>query len=293
VTNTGSEQGCGRDWPLCNGKFIPEMATSTAIEFSHRAVVGVESVLIVALAAGGIYLYRRRREIQILAVTMVAFLFAQAGLGAWAVMYPQEPAILAIHFGVSLIAFASVLLTTVFLFEVGGSEALRNRAVAPALRGLIWGLTGYSYVVVYLGAYVRHANASDACTGWPLCNGAVIPPFEGAVRVAFGHRLGAAILVAGIAWLAAWTWRTRESRPDLFRASAAALALVLCQALAGAIVVWTDQDLFSALLHAGLVGLLFGGLAYLCVHVLPSHQIAEEAAKARLAPRAGAASVPR
>lgn len=54
VTNTGSAEGCGRDWPLCRGKFIPEFAVKTFIEFSHRAVTGVEGLLIVALAVGAL-----------------------------------------------------------------------------------------------------------------------------------------------------------------------------------------------------------------------------------------------
>src|SRR6516162_9055160 len=83
VTNTGSQQGCGRNWPLCQSKFIPQMAVKTAIEFSHRAVVGVETVLILVLAAGALYFYRQRREFQVLVPIMVGFLFLQAGLGAW------------------------------------------------------------------------------------------------------------------------------------------------------------------------------------------------------------------
>src|SRR5947199_10695240 len=66
VTNTESEQGCGRSWPLCQGKLIPEMAAKTAIEFTHRFLVSVESVLIIALAVLALTLYRERREIRIL-----------------------------------------------------------------------------------------------------------------------------------------------------------------------------------------------------------------------------------
>ncbi|HEX6506465.1 MAG TPA: COX15/CtaA family protein, partial [Chloroflexota bacterium] len=154
VTNTGSEQGCGRSWPLCHGKLIPQMAVHTAIEFTHRAMVGVESVLIIALAVGAMYLYRSRLEIRILAPGMVLFLFLQAGLGAWAVMYPQLPAALALHFGVSLVAFASVVLTTALLFELGGADALRDRPTPAHYRAAVFGITGYSYIVVYLGAYV-------------------------------------------------------------------------------------------------------------------------------------------
>ena len=51
VTTTNSGRGCGGSWPLCNGQFIPEFAVSTFIEFSHRAVTGVETILVLALTA--------------------------------------------------------------------------------------------------------------------------------------------------------------------------------------------------------------------------------------------------
>lgn len=279
VTNTGSEHGCGRSWPLCHGQFIPQMAMRTAIEFSHRAVVGVESVLILALAAGALYVYRRR-DVQVLAAIMVVFLFLQAGLGAWAVMEPQYVAVLALHFGVSLIAFASVLLTALTIFEAGGADVLRNRPLPAAYRRFVWGLACYSYVVVYLGAYVRHTDADDACSGWPLCNGAVIPHLAGLVATAFAHRVAALVLVIGILALLSWSYRLRAERPDLMRASGIAMALVILQALSGAVVVFTHLDLFSAIAHAGLIGLLFGSLTYLCLHTLtlPQRQVAAERA---------------
>src|SRR3977135_3646630 len=46
VTNTGSAEGCGRSWPLCNGQFVPEFTVATAIEYSHRAVTGLGGVLV-------------------------------------------------------------------------------------------------------------------------------------------------------------------------------------------------------------------------------------------------------
>lgn len=266
VTNTGSEQGCGRQWPLCHGKLIPQMAVKTAIEFSHRAVVGLETILILIFAAGALYLYRRRRDVQVLCAFMVGTLFLQAGLGAWAVLYPQEPAILALHFGVSLVAFASVLLATIFVFQADGPSP-GIHVVSRNIRWGIWATAAFSYIVVYLGAYVRHANATSACSDWPLCHGTTVPVLQGNVATVFAHRLGALVLTVAILTLTMWTAEIRKERPDLFRASSIALALVVLQALSGAIVVWTKVDLFSALTHAGLVGLMFGALAYLSVAV--------------------------
>jgi len=269
VTNTGSEHGCGRSWPLCQGKFVPELAMAPLIEFSHRISAGLETVIIVVLAAACLYLYRERREIQVLSGLMVLFVFLQAGLGAWAVMQPQLAVILALHFGVSLVAFASVLLTAIFVFEVNGSDALRDRPIPRSFRRFAWAVAGYTYVVVYLGAYVRHAHSDLACIDWPQCNGAWYPGFTGAVGAVFLHRVAAGLLALLIVGLVSWTWRMRVERPDLVRASLIALGMVILQALSGAVVVFTRLDIFSALAHAALAGLLFGSLSYLCLHVLP------------------------
>ena len=136
-------------------------------------------------------------------------------------------------------------------------------------RRFAFGVIGYIYLLVYLGAYVRHSNASMACLDWPLCNGQVFPGLSGPVGVAFGHRLAAlvgAVLIGGLVY---WSSRLRDSRPDLYWASVTALGLVLLQSLSGAAVVWSRLEVFSTLAHAGIVTLLFGSLSYICYHVLP------------------------
>lgn len=283
VTNTGSATGCGKSWPLCHGQFIPSFAVSTAIEFSHRAVTGVEGILVVAVTVGMLLLWRRRREALVLAPLMFGFLVLQALMGAWAVMYPQASAVLALHFGISLIAFAAVLLATVFLFEQSGTDALRDRALPAGFRLAAWGSAAYVYVVVYLGAFVRHQNVDLACGDWPLCNGQVFPGFSGPEGIVFAHRLAALGSVLLLGALAAWAYRFRAERPDLWWGSAAAFGLVIVQALLGAMVVFTQLSLFSALAHAGTMALLFGAVAYLCYHTLPRHHPAE-VATAELAP---------
>ncbi|HEX3721855.1 MAG TPA: COX15/CtaA family protein, partial [Nitrolancea sp.] len=268
-------------------------AVSTMIEFSHRFVTSIESVLIIALAVVALAGWRHRIEIKIFVPLMVFTLFLQAGLGAWAVMRPQNAAALASHFGVSLTALASVLLTAAFLYEYGGYEKLRNRPMPKGFKAYVFGLIVYIYALVYLGAYVRHSNASMACVDWPLCNGKVFPGFSGPVGVAFAHRLaalGAALLIAGLVY---WAARFRQTRPDLYRASIAALVLVLLQSLSGALVVWTRLDIFSTLSHAGIVSLLFGVLSYICYHVLPvpQHQAIEATLPASGATRVGPVSL--
>src|SRR5436305_15294693 len=90
VTNTGSAQGCGGSWPLCKGQFIPEMAFQTLVEFSHRAVTGAETVLVLALAAGTLLLYRQRRAARVLVPLMIDFLFVTALLRVLPVMFARR-----------------------------------------------------------------------------------------------------------------------------------------------------------------------------------------------------------
>ena len=268
VTNTGSAQGCGQSWPLCHGQFIPQFAVSTFIEFSHRAVTGVETLLVLGTTAGALWFWRSRREIQLLAPLMVLFLLAQAALGALAVLYPETPEVLALHFGVSLISFVSIVLTAIFIAEENGADRLRDRPLPAGLRRLIVGLTVYSYVVVYIGAYVRHAQVSLACGDWPLCGGSLYPGFAGGVGIVFTHRIAALVLTIGTVWLFFWARSLRAARPDIYRGSVAALTFVLLQGLDGAFVVYSRLDLFSTLSHSGFVALYFGALCYLCLHTL-------------------------
>jgi cytochrome c oxidase assembly protein subunit 15 len=285
VTNTGSAEGCGRSWPLCNGQFVPEFTVATAIEYSHRAVTGVEGVLVLALGLAMLTL-RRDREVFAIGVVMLGTLVLQAGLGAAAVLSPQSPFILATHFGISLAAFASTYLAAVVVFErTGGARPASHVSAALPLA-----VGAYLLVVVYLGAYVRHAGISLACADWPVCNGQLVPALDGTTGVVFAHRLAA---LGALALLARLAWKARAP------AAHAAFGLAVVQALSGAIVVWTRLELFSALAHAAIVALLFAALAHLVRASLSSPERNDfainvsppsDGAARRLQPRAAASS---
>ena len=269
VTNTGSAEGCGRSWPLCNGQLVPEFTVSTAIEYSHRAVTGVVGLLVVALTALMLGLWRRDgepivpgprrpdREPLVLALVMLGTLLLQAGLGAGAVLWPQSPLMLATHFGVSLVAFTATFLSAVVVFErTSALEGVPTQA--RIVRNWAIAVGAYLLGVVYLGAYVRHAGVSLACPDWPLCEGRLVPPLSGAIGVVFAHRLAAVGAVLLLAWLARLALRDGVAE----RAALLAVGLAVLQALSGALVVWTRLGLFSTLAHAGLVALLFACLMY-------------------------------
>src|ERR1051326_7641159 len=114
---------------------------------------------------------------------------------------------------------------------------------APAERPgrLAIAVTLYILGVVYLGAYVRHADLSLACLDWPLCNGQIVPPLDTVTGVVFAHRVAAlgAVLLLGLLAI-----RVRSSM------AVWAFALGILQALSGALIVWSRLGLLSTLLHA-------------------------------------------
>ena len=268
VTKTGSGLGCGRSWPLCHGQFVPEYAFETMVEYSHRLVTSIEGLLLLGASAAAYRFRRALPELKLLIPLTVFTLLLQSGMGAAAVMWPQTPPVLALHFGISLTALASVTLMALVLRE-GPDRPRRDDAVVPAaFRRLAVGTLVAITAIAYLGAYVRHAKASLACATWPLCNGEAFPGFAGPEGIAFSHRLaalGGVCLIAGV-WLRA---RGLRERPDLGGAAAVAFGLVVLQAFVGALLAWTELSFLSTMAHATVMALLFVAVAELCRRALP------------------------
>ncbi|MEK8132450.1 COX15/CtaA family protein [Paenibacillus filicis] len=265
VTKTESGRGCGDDWPLCNGKFVPAYTIESLIEYSHRFVVGVVGIILLATMIL-VFLYSKRKDAKWYVGGAMFFTLLQAVLGAMAVVWPQSSAILALHFGFSLMSFAFTLLLYLVFTRFG--DAMYKGDGTRLTRGVrfsIWAVLVYSYVVVYLGAFVRHTEAMGGCIGWPLCNGQVIPEMTGPTSIAFIHRVGAAIL--GLALLTLFLFVRGQARSDsgIYRSVRLSLILVFLQILSGGFVtlaIGYDIYLLASLLHAVLVSCLFGILCY-------------------------------
>jgi len=225
----------------------------------------VEGVLIVLLAASALALYGRERTIRVLTPLMVGSLVLQAGMGAAAVMWPQQPVVLALHFGISLVALATATLTALY---VGWPRTMR--ALPPAPRRLqlaTWGFLVYLYVLVYTGAYVRHAGAGAACLSWPVCGTSGSGSEWAALAANFVHRGAAGVAVLLALGLVVAYRRLEPGRHDLFGGGLVLVGALLAQAAAGAFLVLSHLGLFGELLHAALSGVAFTSASYLCLRV--------------------------
>jgi len=277
VTKMDAGRGCGDDWPLCNGRFIPAYTLESFLEYNHRFISGIVGILVVATFYVVWRHMRDRKEAIFYAAMALAFTVIQAALGAMAVMKPQSDAVLALHFGISLIAFASTLLLVIDVRKKREHAAVPS-AYGTGYRWIIWLTIIYCYIVVYTGAYVRHTESYSGCgLDWPLCNGQLIPELTGITEIAFMHRLAALLLFVFIVWLTWLSLRRPQLPSHMRKASVAAFIFIILQILSGALVTFSLSDenifIFTAILHTMIISALFSVLCYMGIEVWKSRRL--------------------
>lgn len=261
VTKTESGMGCGANWPFCEG----EISSELIIELSHRLVSGIAGLVVLLLSILSWKYIGHIREAKFLSFISIFFLVLQGLIGAAAVLWSQSDFVLALHFGISLISFAAVLLLTLLIYEVDQKFDANSLIITKSLRKQIYALVIYILFVVYTGALVRHIESSLACSGWPFCNNSTpfsFDSFHFGQWVQMGHRL-----VAGIAFI--WTvllfFRIKSQYKGsriMYWGWLIAVILMIIQVLLGAFIIFTVGNIVIALLHALTITLYFGLLCY-------------------------------
>ncbi|WP_221564025.1 heme A synthase [Alkalihalobacillus sp. TS-13] len=267
VTTTGSGEGCGNSWPLCYGEVLPSQPkVETMIEYSHRIVSAALGLMVVILAIWSWMKFKQIREVKWLAFLSVFFIVFQGLLGAAAVIWGQSSFVLALHFGFSLISFASVVLLAVVIFENGNDRATLK--INKNFKLNIYLLFIYLYTLVYTGALVRHTKASLACSGWPLCNGQLLPPTTELEVIHYIHRFMAGLLFIWILLSFIQIRTYYKNMKILYNSFLLLLILVSLQVTTGALIIFTKLNLFIGLMHGLFVSLLFATLSYLVMVAL-------------------------
>ena len=276
VTTTGSGHGCGNSWPFCHGEIIPGVLTiAGVIEYSHRVMAGLDGFLVLILTAWTWFMYRKDFQAKLFAFLSLLFVVLQGALGALTVIYEGTWALnwlLSIHFGLALIAFASVILLTIRLFQLGREPEKRsaggNTSVGRRLQWLVWDLAVYTYIVVYTGALVEHAGAVSACGQQiPGCGSTFFPTFATLAGIQMLHRYLAGLLWLLMLALLVFVVRRYRDRRDIVQASTWAFIFITLQAISGMFNVWTEGQLLASLVHATLISVFFSALCLLCVQV--------------------------
>ncbi|HUX68153.1 MAG TPA: COX15/CtaA family protein [Terriglobales bacterium] len=120
VRAAGAGNGCGDNWPLCDGQFLPaHPQVKMLIEFLHRVSSGVDAVLVAGLVAGALWLYPKPSAVRRGAGWAGVFIVTEALLGAALVLFgwvgrnasAARVAADALHLANTLLLLAAVALT--------------------------------------------------------------------------------------------------------------------------------------------------------------------------------------
>jgi cytochrome c oxidase assembly protein subunit 15 len=83
VRATKSGAGCGGNWPLCNGEFLPDVPqAATAIEFTHRLMSGGALIAVVWLFIWAFRRFPRGHNVRRWAAFSLLFILTEALIGA-------------------------------------------------------------------------------------------------------------------------------------------------------------------------------------------------------------------
>jgi len=229
---------------------------------------------VLLLSIGSWLLYRTDARVKLFALLSLLFVVLQGVLGALTVMFEGTFAlnwILAIHFGLSLIAFASVILLTIRLFQVGRGQQARREIIRSAVSRLqftVWGLVVYTYIVVYTGALVEHTGAVIGCgSSLPGCGSTYFPSFASLAGIQVLHRYAAGLLWLLVLCLLVIVLRSYRERHDLVLGAWWAFTLITLQAVSGLFNVWTAGQMLATLVHTTLISVFFSVLCFFCVQV--------------------------
>ena len=264
VTKTESGMGCGRSWPLCNGEFVPtDITPELIIELAHRLVSGSVGFMVLILSIWTWRAIGHIRETKFLSFLSFFFLVLQGLIGAAAVIWEQSDFVLALHFGISLISFAAVFLLTLLIFEIDKKFEADKLIIDKRMSFHIISISIYSYLVIYTGALVRHTKSSLVCRDWPLCNNdSPALPSNLYEWVQMGHRAAAGVIFIWIAYVAYLAIKKYRHQKVIYWGWMSAFTLVSLQVLSGALVIFTQLNLYIALMHALFITCLFGVLSY-------------------------------
>jgi heme A synthase len=287
VRVSDSGLGCGpagsgfHGWPFCNGDVVPGMDLNSIVEYTHRAVAGIVSIMILAIL---VLAWRRHREYLAPAAALLLLVIAQAALGGATVEDNLEEAYVAAHLCLAMLLLGGLL----YLWRsvsgasvADGGRGMRVLSVAASVAvlctivagGYMAGTQNYGRADYQLGEGAHHACGKQ----FPTCNGEFMPFGKAElVDIHLTHRAFmylASLLVISLVAVAI-------RRGILTRHAWALAGLLALQVLVGALNVWLDEYELLILLHLALGTLLWATTLGMTLQLAPARQRAPRHAEA-------------
>jgi cytochrome c oxidase assembly protein subunit 15 len=293
-----SDAGLGcPDWPGCYGKITPLHAADAINaelaerpegpvshakawkEMVHRYFAGTLGLLVLAIA---VLAWRGRRETAGgpgLATLLVGLIVFQALLGMWTVTLVLKPLVVSGHL---LGGMATLSLLLWLWLRERGLSSHAYYARVDHMRGTVAAGLALVAMQIALGGWVSTNYAALACTDFPMCQGAWVPPMDfehsftlhrelgetaagdllpmtALTAIHWVHRVMALIVTLYLGWLAIRLLRT----PGYVCFGMAVGGLLLVQVALGISNVLFSLPLALAVAHNAVAALLLASMVWL------------------------------
>jgi heme A synthase len=307
VRVSDSGLGCGpggsgtEGWPLCDGRLIPLVDTNMIIEYAHRALAGALAIVIAVLALLARRRYPAHRALQRVSLAAFGVVLFQAALGGLTVEKGLEEELVAAHLGVAMVQLALLMVVAQLARDRSPARASPSRngrtaaaaqgTVAPSVRLLAICASIAVVAAIVAGGYMSanqlHGTGQPslgvhaACgTDFPDCGGEFLPFGRSrALDIHLTHR--ALVYVAGALVLSLFAAMVLQRRrdgaasthgPELTRASAAMVAVLVIQMLLGALNVWLGEQGWLVIAHLAVGTLLWCSLVHVSILTLATRR---------------------
>jgi heme o synthase len=251
VRVTGSGLGCP-DWPLCHGQFLPSLDPATRIEWFHRFLAIASGLTVAAMVIWTLIGYRADRRVLWLAIAVAVLYPLQAVLGGITVVLELPHEWVTAH-----LANAELLLAALTVLAVIVRWPTVASVGTPGWTWLPIAAAVGVFVLMLSGAYVRGADATAACLGWPLCGEGVRLESGGAPAIAMLHRYIAAIVGVIVVAACVEAWRHRRDAPGLGALAVATGVVFVAQVGVGAANPLTGFSPWALGAHPAVASLLW------------------------------------
>jgi cytochrome c oxidase assembly protein subunit 15 len=262
-TMTHSAMGCGSGYPFCNGKVIPDFSNyHSVIEYTHRIIVGMASILLFIVSAIAWFRYKSRLMKWLVGFAILGIL-GESTLGALTVMISLSPMLLAAHLGLALISF-SALVNIAYVMYQQEKHLARPGTIPASFPVFAWLTFAITYVAIYFGGFVAKTGAGEQFRGFPFPTESYTAAGND-LWIDMIHRLFALVLIIFMLLLMGMARKVRLMRPVIYRLTIIGFVLILLQGLSGAVLIYTHLSLGAVLLHVSLISLLVGVLSIICI----------------------------
>jgi len=124
----GAHHACGREFPTCNGDFLPfGDARLVDIHLTHRVFMYITAVLVVWLAVAAL-----RRAMPRYAWALIGILAVQIVVGALNVWLEEYEALIVLHLGLGTLLWTTSAWTTMQLYRLPEPAVSERRELVPA-----------------------------------------------------------------------------------------------------------------------------------------------------------------